>query len=31
MVGGAMLAGLDSLFVGHPNLSAKTVPGFRFV
>jgi len=31
MVGGAMLAGLDSLFVGHPRLSAQTVPGFRFV
>jgi hypothetical protein len=30
MVGGAMLAGLDSLFVGQPKLSARTVPGFRF-
>jgi hypothetical protein len=30
MVGGAMLAGLDKLFVGQPKLSAKTVPGFRF-
>jgi hypothetical protein len=30
MVGGAMLAGLDKLFVGEPKLSAKTVPGFRF-
>jgi hypothetical protein len=30
MVGGAMLAGLDKLFVGEPKLSAKTVPGYRF-
>jgi hypothetical protein len=30
MVGGAMLAGVDSLFVGQPKLSAKTVPGYRF-
>ena len=30
MVGGAMLAGIDSLFAGQPKLSAKTVTGFRF-
>ena len=30
MIGGAMLAGLDKLFVGQPKLSAKAVPGFRF-
>jgi hypothetical protein len=30
MVGGAMLAGLDALFVGQPKLSVRTVPGFRF-
>ena len=30
MVGGAMLAGLDKLFVGEPKLSTRAVPGFRF-
>ena len=30
MVGGALLAGIATHFQGSPQLSAKTVPGFRF-